>query len=64
MEHGGLLRVFSFARPLRGSGHVWETYPQTCPDGRRLGFRYMQFNAETLWHFAQLSYPRVGESPE
>ena len=20
----------------------------------------VQFNAETLWHFAQLSYPRVG----
>ena len=41
--HGGLLRVFSFARPIRGSGHVEAIYPQTCPD---LGFA-VQFNAET-----------------
>ena len=38
--HGGLFRVFSFARPIRGFGHVYGIYPQTCPDGRRLGFRY------------------------
>ena len=49
--HGGLLRAFSFARPIRGSGHV-----QTAGD---LSFA-VQFNDETLWHFAQLRYPRVG----
>ena len=37
--HGGLLSVFSFARPIRGSGHVYGIYSQTCPEGRRLGFR-------------------------
>ena len=33
--HGGLLRAFSFACPVRGSGHVKGIYPQTCPDRRR-----------------------------
>ena len=27
--HGGLLRAFSFARPIRGSGHVWGYIPET-----------------------------------
>ena len=36
--HGGLLRAFSFARPIRGSGHVWGIYRQTCPDGQIIGF--------------------------
>ena len=55
--HGGLLRAFSFARPIRGSGHVEAIYPQTCPD---LGFA-VQFNAETPWHFAQrLDYGQIG----
>ena len=54
--HGGLLRAFSFARPIRSSGHVQGIYPQTCPD---LSFA-VQFNAETPWPFAQLRYPRVG----
>ena len=30
--HGGLCRAFSVARKIRGSGHVYEIYPQTCPD--------------------------------
>ena len=54
--HGGLLRAFSFAPPIRSSGYVWGIYPQTAGD---LSFA-VQFNAETLWHFAQLRYPRVG----
>ena len=37
--HMMLLRAFSFARTIRGSGHVQGIYPQTCPDGRRLWFR-------------------------
>ena len=57
--HGGLLRAFSFARPIRGSEHVQGIYPQTCPDGWRL-VSAVQFNAETPWHFVQLCYPRVG----
>ena len=52
----GLLRVSSFARLIRGSGHVSGIYPQTAGD---LGFA-MQFNAETPWHLAQLRYPQVG----
>ena len=53
--HGGLLRAFSFARPIRCSGHVQGIYPQMAED---LGFA-VQFNAETLWHFGQLRYPRI-----
>ena len=54
--HGGLLRAFSFARPVRGAAHVWGIYPQTCPD---LGFA-VQFNVETPWHFAQrLDYGQI-----
>ena len=47
--HGGLLRAFSFARLIRGSGHRGSTprHAQTAGD---LGFT-VQFNAETLWHF-------------
>ena len=56
IEHGGLLREFSFARPIRSSGHVKGINPQTAGD---LGLA-MLFIAETLWHFAQLRYPRVG----
>ena len=26
--HGGLLRAFSFARPIRGSGHVMPRWPE------------------------------------
>ena len=48
--HGGSLRAFSFARPIRGSGHVYGIYPQTARD---LGIS-MQFNAETPWNFAKL----------
>ena len=29
--HGGLLRAFPFARPIRGSGNVYGIYPQTYP---------------------------------
>ena len=54
--HGGLLRAFSFARPVRGSAHVQGIYPQTCPD---LGFA-LQFDAETPLHFAQrLDYGQI-----
>ena len=35
--HVGLLRAFSFTRSIRGSGRVQGIYPQTCPDGWRLG---------------------------
>ena len=38
IRHGGLLRSFSFSRPIRGSGHFQGIYPQTCPDGRRLSW--------------------------
>ena len=34
IEHGGSLRVFSFTRRLKSSGHVYGIYIQTCPDGR------------------------------
>ena len=34
--HGGLLRAFSFARPVRGSGACLGYLP---PDMPRLGFR-------------------------
>ena len=54
--HGGLSRVFSFARPIRSSGGRSPRHAQTAGD---LGFA-VQFNAETPWHFAQLRYPRVG----
>ena len=42
--HGGLLRAFPFARPIRGST---PRHAQTAGD---LSFA-VQFNAETLWHF-------------
>ena len=54
--HGGLLRAFSFARPIRGSGHVYGIYPQTTGD---LGFA-VQFNAESLaFRAAPLSSGRI-----
>ena len=31
-----MLRVFSFTRPIRGSGHVQGIYPQACPETRFL----------------------------
>ena len=66
--HGGLLRAFSFARPIRGSGteHVYRyrgSTPRHVQTSGDLSFA-VQFNAETLWYFAQLRYPRVGLSPE
>ena len=54
--HGGLLRAFSFARPITGSGHTSDLSPDMPGD---LGFA-VQFNAETPCHFAQLRYPRFG----
>ena len=59
--HGGILRAFSFACPIKGSVHRGSTprHAQTAGD---LGFA-VQFYAETPWHFAQLRYPRVGYSP-
>ena len=52
--HGGLLRAFSFARPIRGST---PRHAQTTAGD--LGFA-VQFNAESPWHFTQLRYHRVG----
>ena len=46
--HSGLLRAFSFTRPIRGSGHVQEIYPQTCPDGRRLAAVLRQMERDLL----------------
>ena len=57
--HGGLLRAFSFARPIRGSGHVYGISPRHAQTAGDLVFA-VQFNAETPWHYAQLRYPRVG----
>ena len=45
--HGGLLRAFSFDLP-----------PDMPRRPETWGFA-MQFNAETLWRFAQLRYPSV-----
>ena len=56
--HGGLLRTFSFARPIRGSGMSRGSTPRHAQTAGDLGFA-VQFNAETPWHFAQLRYPRV-----
>ena len=65
--HGGLLRVFSFRSPDKG---FWACLGDITPDMPRgynprhaqtagdLGLA-VQFNAETLWHFTQLRYPRV-----
>ena len=39
-----------------GGDRAWRVIAQTAGD---LGF-VVQFNAETLWHSAQLRYPRVG----
>ena len=57
--HGGLLRAFSFARPIRGSGHVKGYTTRHAQTARDLSFA-VQFNDETLWQLAQLRYPRVG----
>ena len=62
--HGGLLRAFSFARPIRGSGHLGMSRgstprPRHAHTAGDLVFA-VQFNAETPWHFPQLRYPRVG----
>ena len=49
--HGGLLRAFSFARPIRGMSRGYTPrHAQTAGD---LSFA-VQFNDETLWNFAQL----------
>ena len=42
--HGGLLREFSLARSIRGSGHVWGIYPRYAQTAGDLGFA-VQFNA-------------------
>ena len=55
--HGGFLRAFSFAGPIRGMSRGSTTrHAQTAGN---LGFA-VQFNAETPWPFARLRYPRVG----
>ena len=46
--HGGFLRVFSFTRPVRASGHVQGMYHQACPDETRFFVK------------KRLRYPRVG----
>ena len=48
IEHGGLLRVVSFTRPIKGSGHVYRIYPQICSNGRRLGFSYTKHSSSIL----------------
>ena len=57
--HGGLLRVFSFARPKGVLGMSRGSTPRHAQTAGDLGFA-VQFNAETPWYFAQLRYPRVG----
>ena len=57
--HGGLLRAFSFARPKGVLGMSREYTPRHAQTAGDLSFA-VQFNDETLWHFAQLRYPRVG----
>ena len=51
--HGGLLRAFSIARPIRGSGLARGSTPINAKTAGDLGFA-VQFNAETAWHFALL----------
>ena len=58
--HGGLLRAFSFTRPIKGSGDVKGSTPRHAQTPGDLGFA-VQFNAETPWHFVQLHYPWVGQ---
>ena len=45
--HGGLLRVFSFSRPIRGSGHAKGDTPRHAQTAGDLSFA-VQFNDETL----------------
>ena len=56
--HGGLLGFPSLARKgvLGMSRGSTPRHAQTAGD---LSLA-VQFNSETLWHFAQLHYPRVG----
>ena len=48
--HGGLLRAFSFARPIRGYVQVLETYSQTCPDGWRLSLCNLMLKIRGIVH--------------
>ena len=57
--HDGLLRAFSFARPIRVMGMSRGSIPRHAQTAGDLGFA-VQFKAETPWHFAQLRYPLVG----
>ena len=56
--HGGLLRAFSFARPITVLGMSRGSTPRHAQTAGDLGFA-VQFNDETPWHFWQLRYPRV-----
>ena len=47
--HGGLLRAFSFACPIKGSGLSRGSTPRHAQTAGDLGFT-VQFNAETPWH--------------
>ena len=48
IEHGGFLRAFSFARPIRGyQGMSRGSTPRHAQTAGDLGFA-VQFNAETL----------------
>ena len=53
--HGGLLRAFSFGRPIRGSGGSTPRHAQTAVD---LGFA-VRFNTETV-AFRSAPLSRVG----
>ena len=57
--HGGLLRAFSFLARSGVLGMSRGSTPRHAQTAKDLGFA-VHFNAETLWHFAQLRYPRVG----
>ena len=34
--HDGFFRVFASTRAIRGCGHFWRIYSQTCPNHQRL----------------------------
>ena len=53
--HGGLLRAFFFARPIRVLGMSRGSTPRHAQKAGDLGFT-VQFIAETPCHFVQLRY--------
>ena len=56
--HGGLLRAFSFARPIRVLGMSRGYTPRHAQTAGDLSFA-VQFNDETLWHTSAPALMRV-----